>query len=251
MILNPETVFVPLSNLGFLSPDSQCHSFTTKANGYARGEGVAVLVLKRLSRALAEGDTIRAVIRGTHTNQDGKTPGITQPSLEAQKKLITSCYSKARLALDQTRVFEAHGTGTTIGDSVEASAIREVFKSYRDAQTPMIVGAVKSNIGHLEGASGLAGVVKSILTLETGLIPPNARSETSGNGVEAQDWGLLVSLFWPCYFVLSRLLDSIAYSTNADNSERLSSPTKPSLGLVQVFVESRSTPLALAEPMPT
>ena len=192
LILNPETVFIPLSNLGFLSPDSQCHSFTQKANGYARGEGVAVLVLKRLSQAIAAKDTIRAVIRGVHVNQDGKTPGITQPSLAAQKDLIVSCYRKAGLDLCHTKVFEAHGTGTTLGDSIEARAIHEVFRPHRPEDDPLIIGAVKSNIGHLEGASGLAGLIKSILILESGVIPPNASTGHSDPSVPAHHWGLQV-----------------------------------------------------------
>lgn len=160
-----------------------------------------MIVLKRLSKALADRDTIRAVIRGTHVNQDGKTPGITQPSLDAQKDLITSCYRKAGLDLSSTRMFEAHGTGTTLGDSIEAKAIHEVFEPYHNDKSSLIIGAVKSNIGHLGGASGIAGFIKSILILENDFIPPNAGFKASEASVPAQEWGLQVryeisSLLW-------------------------------------------------------
>ncbi|KAF2490386.1 reducing type I polyketide synthase [Lophium mytilinum] len=162
-----------LSNLGLLSPDNQCYSFDDRANGYARGEGFGVLVLKRLSDAIKHNDVIRAVIRSTGSNQDGYTTGLTQPSGKAQSELIRETYRRAGLELDQTRFIEAHGTGTAVGDPIEANAIGEVFRRSRSLVDPLYVGAVKSNIGHLEGASGVAGVIKSILALEKGVIPPN------------------------------------------------------------------------------
>ena len=102
-------VWVGLSNMNFLSPDSQCYSFDSRANGYVRGEGVGVIVIKRLSDALRDNDTIRAVIRATASNSDGRTPGITQPSSKAQEKLIRDTYTKAGLELGKTRFIEAHG----------------------------------------------------------------------------------------------------------------------------------------------
>ncbi|KAF2811141.1 reducing type I polyketide synthase [Mytilinidion resinicola] len=162
-----------LSNLGLLSPNNQCYSFDDRANGYARGEGFGVLVLKRLSDAIEHNDVIRAVIRSTGSNQDGYTTGLTQPSSKAQSELIRETYRRARLDLDQTRFIEAHGTGTAVGDPIEGNAIGEVFRRSRSSDDPLYVGAVKSNIGHLEGSSGIAGVIKSILALEKGVIPPN------------------------------------------------------------------------------
>lgn len=159
--------------MNFLGPDSVSYSFDHRANGYARGEGFGIVVVKRLSDALRDGNTIRAVIRATGVNQDGRTPGITQPSSEAQEALVRSTYARAGLDLKTTRFFEAHGTGTPIGDPLEASAIGAVFKDERSAAEPLVVGAVKSNIGHLEGASGIAGLIKTVLVLEHGVIPPN------------------------------------------------------------------------------
>ncbi|KAL9636598.1 MAG: hypothetical protein Q9204_002194, partial [Flavoplaca sp. TL-2023a] len=177
---------LPLSNMNFLSHDSRCFSFDHRANGYGRGEGFGVVVIKRLSDAIQDGDTIRAVVRSTGSNQDGRTPGITQPSMEAQLSLIRRTYAKAGLDMGPTRYVEAHGTGTRIGDPVEAEAIGKAFRKYRSQLDPLFIrGAVKSNIGHLEGASGIAGIIKAILVLESALIPPNANFEKLNPNIDA------------------------------------------------------------------
>ncbi|KAL4961999.1 type I polyketide synthase [Aspergillus stella-maris] len=161
-----------LDNLGFFSKDNRCLSFDSKANGYSRGEGLGAVVIKPLEDAVRDGDTIRAVIRSTLSNQDGHTPGITLPSRDAQRKLIQEAYSHAGLSPAYTRYFEAHGTGTAVGDPTETRAIGAVFRQHRSEEDPLYVGSVKSNIGHLEGGSGIAGVIKVILSLEHGIIPP-------------------------------------------------------------------------------
>lgn len=136
VILGPECSLL-VSNLNFLSPDSLCYSFDARANGYARGEGVISMLLKPMSAALAAGDAIRAVIRATGSNQDGHTAVLTQPSLEAQERLIRHVYQKARLDLAQTRYVEAHGTGTAVGDPTEVKAIGRVFKTARTNDDPL------------------------------------------------------------------------------------------------------------------
>ncbi len=166
-----------LTNMQFLSPDSRCFAFDHRANGYSRGEGVGVVVLKLISDALRDNDTVRAVIRSSGSNQDGRTPGITQPNNKAQARLIRDTYRKAGLTMRHTRFFEAHGTGTAIGDPAEADAIADSFQTYRSSNDPLYVGAVKTNIGHLEGASGIAGLIKTILVVETGVIVPNTNFE--------------------------------------------------------------------------
>ncbi|CAK49166.1 uncharacterized protein An03g05140 [Aspergillus niger] len=175
IILAPEMT-IGLDNLGLLSRDSHSYSFDKRANGYARGEGVGAVVIKRLDDAIADGDSVRAVIRSSSSNQDGRTPGILQPSKDAQVRLIRDTYQKAGLDMGVTRYFEAHGTGTPIGDPIEARAIGTAFRSYRSEQAPLHVGSVKSNIGHLEGASGIAGFIKAVLVLEKGFIPPNSNN---------------------------------------------------------------------------
>ncbi|KAL8658296.1 MAG: hypothetical protein Q9226_001112 [Calogaya cf. arnoldii] len=176
---------LPLSNMNFVSHDSRCFSFDHRANGYGRGEGFGVVVVKRLSDALRNGDTIRAVVRSTGSNQDGHTPGITQPSTDAQLRLIRRTYEKAGLDMGPTRYVEAHGTGTRIGDPVEAGAIGTAFREFRTSSDPLFIGAVKSNVGHLEGASGIAGIIKAILVLESAVIPPNANFERLNPNIDA------------------------------------------------------------------
>jgi len=175
-----------LTNMNMLSPDGECYSFDHRANGYARGEGFGVLVLKRLSDAIRDRDTIRALIRNTGCNQDGYTPGITQPNSLAQESLIRETYSNAGLTMKHTRFFEAHGTGTPVGDPLESTAIGAAFRTTRTIDDPLYVGAVKSNIGHLEGASGIAGVIKAILVLEKGIIPPNTNFEKTNPKIDTE-----------------------------------------------------------------
>ncbi|KAI1264012.1 putative polyketide synthase [Xylariaceae sp. FL1019] len=185
----PET-FTWLSNLHFLSPDGRCYSFDHRANGYARGEGIGVIILKKVADAIRDGNTIRAVIRSTLSNEDGRTPGITQPSSYSQESLIRETYRRAGLSMEPTRYFEAHGTGTAIGDPCEARAIGSSFAHIRSSSDPIFVGAVKSNIGHLEGASGIAAVIKTVLVLERGIIPPNANFEQLNPKIDAEGWGI-------------------------------------------------------------
>ncbi|KAK2018650.1 KR domain-containing protein [Colletotrichum eremochloae] len=187
--ITPECMSLPLSNAGFLSPDGRSYSFDKKGNGYGRGEGYAFVLLKPLSKALEDGNPIRAVIRATGVNQDGRTPSITQPSSQAQADLIRSTYQAAGLDLDDTGYVEAHGTGTPVGDPLEAAAISQVFQTAARNE-PLVVGSVKSNIGHLEGASGLAGLLKTVLTLERGVIPPIADFEEANPSIQASVSGI-------------------------------------------------------------
>ncbi|RWA12367.1 hypothetical protein EKO27_g2745 [Xylaria grammica] len=185
-------LFQHLSNMGMLSPDSKSFSFDHRANGYGRGEGIAALVLKRLPDALRDNNTIRAVIRSTGVNYDGRTPGITQPNGSSQLSLIRDTYEKAGISMLPTRYFEAHGTGTPVGDVIETSAIGSAFRAARSPNDPMYIGSVKSNIGHTEGASGLASVIKAILTLERGVIPPNANFELLNPNIAADKLNIKV-----------------------------------------------------------
>lgn len=180
LILGPE-MFICESNLSMLSPNGKSRMWDEGADGYARGEGVAVLFVKTLSQALADGDHIECIVRETGVNSDGRTKGITMPSATAQAALIRDTY--ARSGLDyrnlqhQCQYFEAHGTGTQAGDPVEAEAIWTAFfgESSEDSQDEhcMLVGSVKTVIGHTEGAAGIAGVIKAMLAMEHQLIPPN------------------------------------------------------------------------------
>ena len=178
-----------LDAAGVLGPDGKSYSFDHRGNGYARGEGFGTLVLKRVSDAIRDGDVIRAVIRNSSTNQDGRSPGITQPTKAGQAALIRHVYQKAGLDPSITRFFEAHGTGTQVGDPIEASAIAEIFAPHRSLDKPLYVGALKSNVGHLEGAAGVAALIKGVLILERGVIPPNIWLEKVNSRIQ-DSWHL-------------------------------------------------------------
>ncbi|RYN77143.1 Compactin diketide synthase [Alternaria tenuissima] len=184
--ITPESQALALSNGGFLSVDGKSYSFDEKANGYARGEGFGFVLLKPLEAAIRDKDVIRAVIRATGANQDGRTPSITQPSQQAQLDLLRDTYRVAGLDVADTDYVEAHGTGTPVGDPIEAAAIGEAFRDGRKPDRPLYVGSVKSNIGHLEGASGMAGVIKAVLALEKAVIPPIAMFEKTNPAVDTE-----------------------------------------------------------------
>ncbi|KAI1805191.1 hypothetical protein F4811DRAFT_517009 [Daldinia bambusicola] len=171
------TLHLALDKLGVLSPNSRCRTFDASADGYARGEGFAALYLKRLSKAVASESPIRAVIRGTAVNANGRTSGITRPSPAGQEAVIRKAYSNAGLPFSDTTYVECHGTGTQVGDPIELEAISQVFSSERGPQAdtpgPLFVGSVKTNMGHTEAASALAAVMKIVLSLEAGEIPPS------------------------------------------------------------------------------
>ena len=198
-LANPLDV-MSMAHHGFLGGDGKCYSFDHRANGYSRGEGVGSIVVKRLSDAIRDGNTIRAVIRGTGVNQDGRTAGITLPSAAAQEALIRDVYASANLPLTETRMLEAHGTGTAAGDPIEATAAARVFGPHRSRSDPLIVGALKSGIGHLEGGAGVAGIIKSVLILESGIVPPNANFEKPNKKIPVDRWNLkfpVENMPWP------------------------------------------------------
>ncbi|KAI9724598.1 MAG: Type I Iterative PKS [Chrysothrix sp. TS-e1954] len=155
---------------GILSGTSTCHTFDTSADGYGRAEGVGALFVKRLSDAIRDGDPVRAVIRGTAVNSNGKTNGITLPSADGQESVIRKAYEKAGLPLDATDYIEAHGTGTAVGDPIEVDALSRVL-NHRSGR-PTLVGSVKTNLGHSEAVSGITSIMKVALALEKGVIPP-------------------------------------------------------------------------------
>ena len=158
---------------GFLAADGRCKTFDASADGYVRGEGAGVVVLKPLARALADGDLIHAVVRGSAVNQDGRSNGLTAPNREAQESVLRAAYRRAGIAPSEVDYVEAHGTGTLLGDPIEAAALAAVVGENRAADRPCLVGSVKSNIGHLEAAAGIAGVIKLALALERGVVPPS------------------------------------------------------------------------------
>ncbi|CRG87308.1 Nonribosomal peptide synthetase 14 [Talaromyces islandicus] len=197
LILAPN-MYVSEANLNMLSPRGRSRMWDAGADGYARGEGIAVVVLKKLDHAVGDGDSIDCIIRATQVNQDGRTMGITMPSGLAQESLICSTYKKAGLdpigrPQDRCQYFEAHGTGTAAGDPQEASAIYRSFfpkdkgndnGSSKNSLDKLWVGSVKTIIGHTEGAAGLAGLIKASLCLQHGVIAPNLHFERAHPSVQ-------------------------------------------------------------------
>lgn len=166
----------PFPSVGFsaasmLSPTGRCHSFGGSADGYVRAEGGIVIILKRLADAEADGDRILAVIAGSGVNSDGRTDGLSMPNEHAQAALLTSVYSQAGIRPDEVTAFEAHGTGTPAGDPVECRAIGTALGIHRRSTAPLPIGSIKTNIGHVEPASGLAGLLKALLTIRHRRLP--------------------------------------------------------------------------------
>jgi acyl transferase domain-containing protein len=175
--LTPE-VTICLARTGALAPDGRCKTFDAAADGFGRGEGCGVVVLKRLSDAVAEGDTVLAVVAGSAVNHDGPSSGLTVPNERAQETLIRQALADARVTPDAVDYVEAHGTGTTLGDPIELGALASVFAPGRPADRPLVVGSVKTNVGHLEAAAGVAGLMKVVLALRHGSIPPHLHFTT-------------------------------------------------------------------------
>ncbi len=175
-----------------LSPEGKCKAFDASANGFVRGEGAGMVLLKRLSQAIADGDPIHGVIIGTALNQDGHTNGISLPSPEAQARLVRDACADAGIAPSQIGFVEAHGTGTAVGDPIEAHALAEALCADRPADAPLLIGSVKTNLGHLETAAGVAGLVKAVLVLKHRQIPANLHFETPNPHIDFEGLKLRV-----------------------------------------------------------
>ena len=176
-IVTPE-ININFSKSRMMAEDGRCKTFDARADGYVRGEGCGIVVLKRLSDALAHGDQILAVIRGSAVNQDGRSNGITAPNGPSQVDVIRRALAAADLTASDVAFVETHGTGTSLGDPIEVQAIDEALCRDRPADRPLLLGAVKTNIGHLEAASGVAGLMKTVLALQHGEVPANLHFET-------------------------------------------------------------------------
>ena len=172
LMLAPE-LSVMFSKAHMLAPDGRCKTFDAAADGFARGEGCGIIVLRRLSDALAHDDPVLAVVRGSAVNQDGRSSGLTAPNGQAQQAVIREALANAHVTPAQIGYVETHGTGTALGDPIEVQALATVLSQERAAQDSVLIGAVKTNIGHLEAASGIAGLIKTVLALQHQEIPPN------------------------------------------------------------------------------
>ncbi|ARP73394.1 polyketide synthase [Streptomyces pluripotens] len=262
--------------LGAISPDGHCYTFDERANGFVRGEGGAVLVLKPLAAALADGDTVHAVIRGSATNNDGGGETLTAPRQEAQQAVLRLACTAAGVSPAELSYVELHGTGTPLGDPVEAAALGAVTRRER----PLLVGSVKTNIGHLEGAAGIAGLLKTVLCLSRRELVPSLNFRTPNPRIPLAELGLRVVTEtgpWPavegpllagvssfgmgganCHVVLSEPPASGAASDRASGRYDgpvlvpLSARTPPALaGLAALLGESAASPVDLAYSLAT
>lgn len=186
IMIGPNTAIAE-SKSGFLSPQGRSRAFDDSADGYARGEGGAVVIIKPLRRALSDGDEIYAQILGTAVSQDGHTDGITVPREEAQESAINGALRRAGIAAADVGYVEAHGTGTPVGDPIELRALAGALTSDRPATSPLLVGSVKTNIGHLEAGAGVAGLIKAALVVKHGFIPANLHLQTPTRHVSLAD----------------------------------------------------------------
>ncbi|KAF1934444.1 uncharacterized protein M421DRAFT_50651 [Didymella exigua CBS 183.55] len=202
--------------MGVLSPTSTCHTFSSEADGYGRGEGIGALYLKRLSDAIRDQDPIRGVIRGTAANSNGKTSGITQPSAKGQEAVMREAYRFAgNLDYADTSYFECHGTGTAVGDPIETMGISRVFLPDDTTRDSLLVGAVKTNIGHGEASSAMASIIKVIMAMENRIIPATIGITSYNPKIDFRDGKLQVvqeNIAWPDnYHVCRASVNSFGY----------------------------------------
>ena len=242
---------------GLLAPDGRCKTFDAAADGYVRGEGCGMVVLKRLSEAEASRDRILGVLAGSAVNQDGASAGLTVPNGLAQEAVIREALERAGVAAAEVDYLEAHGTGTELGDPVEVRAAAAVYGEGRAAANPLLLGSVKTNVGHLEGAAGVAGLVKALLSLGRGAIPKSLHFERPNPRIGWEDLPVRVvseTTAWPDRTRPRRAaVSSFGYSgTNAhvvvEEYEAPASERRPPAGIADRREAKRTPPLAASPP---
>ena len=191
-LLTPDAS-IGFSKASMLSPSGQCFAFDARANGYVRGEGAGMLAIKPLSEAQKDGDRIYCTIRAAVINQDGNTSSMTVPGVETQAEMLNIAYRQAGMEPKQVRYMEAHGTGTPVGDPIETRALGQVLSRGRDQGDTCLIGSVKTNVGHLESGSGVAGLMKAALVLYHDQVPPNLNFETPNPNIPFDEFKLVVA----------------------------------------------------------
>jgi acyl transferase domain-containing protein/SAM-dependent methyltransferase/acyl carrier protein len=191
LILSPLNT-VTTSKQRTMAPDGRCKAFDARADGFVRAEGAGIVALKLLSDALSSGDMIHAIIRGSNINQDGRSNGLTAPNALAQQALLRNALENGGVSPSQVTYIETHGTGTALGDPIEVEALKEVYGQLRPEGGTCALGAVKTNIGHLEAAAGVAGLIKVVLCMERGLIPRNLNFQKLNPNISLEDTPIFI-----------------------------------------------------------
>ncbi|WP_339143245.1 SDR family NAD(P)-dependent oxidoreductase [Pseudoalteromonas galatheae] len=250
LLLRPEMT-MSICKASMLSPDGLCKSFSSDANGYVRSEGVAVVVLKKLSEAIKDQNPVLAIIKASGTNQDGQTSGITVPNGHAQQQLLSKTLAIAGLTGSDIDYAEAHGTGTAVGDPIEVNALGTVLGARSQEIEPCLIGSVKSNIGHTEPTAGIAGLIKTINAMNSGIIPKTLHCHTINPAINEAQLNIKIvtdNTAWPNrgdYTPRRAIVNSFGFGgTNANvvieqaQSTSRSCSTRPSL--LQLFVSAKS-----------
>ncbi|XXY49128.1 beta-ketoacyl synthase N-terminal-like domain-containing protein [Sorangium sp. So ce269] len=235
LMLDP-ALTVAYAKARMLAPDGRCRSFDAAASGYVRGEGCGIVVLKRLSDAQADGDEILALIRGSAVNQDGRTSGLTAPSGRSQEALIRTALAQAGLEPRDVQYVEAHGTGTPLGDPIEMQALAAALGRDRAGEEPLHVGSVKTNIGHLEAAAGIAGLVKALIALGSERIPENLHFERGNPRIPFEQLSVAVPTAttpWPRAAARRRIAGVSSFGFSGTNAHVLveEAPLRPAARL--------------------
>nr|APD71868.1 type I polyketide synthase 3 [Streptomyces sp.] len=230
-----------LSRLGVLSPDGRCHTFDSRANGFVRGEGGAMAVLKPLARALADNDRIYCLIRGSAVNNDGPSATLTTPSADAQSAVVSRACRRAGVDPRTVQYVELHGTGTKVGDPIEASALASVLGAARtDGEDPVLLGSAKTNVGHLEGAAGIVGFLKTALAIKAGEIPATLNFAEPNPRIPLEEWRLRMARTltpWPTGEGGQRLAGVSSFGVGGTNCHLVLS-SAPAPGAVEAVPEA-------------
>lgn len=244
IMIGPNTAIAE-SKSGFLSSDGRCKAFDGSADGYGRGEGGAVVVIKPLEQALRNGDEIYAQILGTAVSQDGHTDSITVPSEEAQQSAIAAALRRARIRPNEIGYVEAHGTGTPVGDPVEMRALAKALATDRAASDPLLVGSVKTNIGHLEAGAGVAGLIKTALVLKHGYIPANLHLVKAHSQIPLADLNIDVPRSGRPFPACQRRMAGVNSFGFGGTNAHVVLAEHPAVGSGAAANETRSAPLAI------